>query len=139
MCVKPSLNDTIRLLCEKDTCCHCVAKCLPSVTSCLNFFLPYQLCCGFQWIALELYTLCPHISYPGRLLMDDVWNCPSFYLKKKKLLVASTYLGMHWTDLLKVYSHRNRKYMQTWLYFVNDFYFYILLQCVSLKYNYNMI
>lgn len=83
MCVKPSLNDTIRLLCEKDTYCHCVAKCLPRVTSCLNFFLPHQLCCGFQWIALELYILCPYISYPGRLLMDDIWNCPSFHLKKK--------------------------------------------------------
>lgn len=73
---------------KKDTHCHCVAKCLYIFTSWLNFLLLHKLYCRFQWIPLEFYSLCPHLSYPGKLLMEDIWSCPFFNEKKK---VISSY------------------------------------------------
>lgn len=50
----------------------CVAKCLPLVTSCLNFSFLYKLPCGTEWIILELHTSLPQLLHTGVMQ----WSCP---------------------------------------------------------------
>lgn len=46
-----------------------VAKCLPLVTSCLNFSPLYKLPCGTEWIILEPHTSLPQLLHPGVITM----------------------------------------------------------------------